>query len=103
MEPAALRGGDPARNALLLRKTLGIVDPADIDAAQVAAIRDAVAINAAAALVAFDAATGADAADDSSLQDRIARRLPDVREVLDSGSALVLLDRWIQVTQDLRA
>ena len=103
VEPAALRGGDPARNALLLRKTLGIVDPADIDAAQVAAIRDAVAINAAAALVAFDAATGADTADDSSLQERIARRLPDVGEVLDSGSALVLLDRWIQVTQDLRA
>jgi anthranilate phosphoribosyltransferase len=98
--PSALRGGEPARNALLLRKTLGGVEPGDVDAAQVAAIRDAVALNAAAALVAFDAASGLPAS--GSLTDRMTARLPAARAVLSSGSALELLDRWIVVSRALR-
>jgi anthranilate phosphoribosyltransferase len=101
VEPAALRGGEPARNALLLRKTLGGVDAGDVDAEQVAAISDAVALNAAAALVAFDAASGR--VSDGTLSDRVAARLPSSRAVLSSGSALELLDRWITVTQQLRS
>jgi len=100
VEPSALRGGEPARNALLLRKTLGGVPADDIDAGQVTAIRDAVALNAAAALVAFDAASGEPSEGD--LMDRIGARLPAARAVLDTGSALALLDRWIVVTQQLR-
>jgi len=100
VRPEALRGGEPARNALLLRKVLGGVGASDPDAEHVAAIRDAVALNAAAALVAFDAASGRGG--DEPLIDRIAERLPTAREVLESRSALALLDRWIAVTQDLR-
>jgi anthranilate phosphoribosyltransferase len=100
VEPSALRGGDPARNATLLRKVLAGVDRADPDADQVAAIADAVALNAAAALVAFDAASGGRGPE--SLHDAIAVRLPIVREVLATGAALALLDRWISVTRGLR-
>jgi anthranilate phosphoribosyltransferase len=114
--PAALRGGDRVRNAELLRKALGGVhpdDPAvdDADAEQVHAIRDAVALNAAAALVAYDAAllaadtTGDPTVDDESpapLAERVAAALPRARQVLDSGAALTLLDRWIAVSSALR-
>ena len=50
-DPGLLRGGDSARNAALLRAALGGGTPSGEDAARVAAIRDAVAVNAAAALV----------------------------------------------------
>lgn len=71
---AAIRGGDPAHNAVALRRLLhGEQGP----------YRDAVLLNAAAALV---------------LAGR-ARQLPDAAaiaaEALDSGAANTLLDRWI--------
>ena len=98
----ALRGGDSVRNALLLRKALGAADVDDADAEQVVAIRDAVALNAAAALVAFDAASGVAASGETPLQARVGRRLPDARAAIESGAALALLDRWIAVTRTLR-
>lgn len=101
VDASALRGGVPERNAQLLRKTLGAVAVDDPDAAQVAAIRDAVALNAAAALVTFRAAVGQD---DPSipLRDRVAAQVPVAREVIDEGRALALLDRWSAVSQALR-
>ena len=71
---AAIRGGDPAYNAAALRRLL---------AGEHGAYRDAVCLNAAAALV---------------LAER-APHLPEgaalAAEMLDSGAARALLDRWI--------
>lgn len=101
VDAALLRGGDRARNATLLRKSLAAAGAgAGEDWAQVAAIRDAVALNAAAALVAYDAATGEPM--DLPLIERMRGRLARARDVLDSGAALEALDRWIDVTTGLR-
>jgi anthranilate phosphoribosyltransferase len=101
VDAAALRGGDPARNAELLRKVLRGVDSSDPDADQVAAITDAVALNAAAALVAYDAACSAKA-DDRPLTERVGARLPAARAALSTGAVDRLLDRWIATSQALR-
>jgi anthranilate phosphoribosyltransferase len=101
-ERRLLQGGDSARNAELLVATLAAGAPTGPDAERVAAIRDAVAVNAAAALVAFRAAAGQDPSDDRSLTLRIADQLPIVREVLASGRALRTLEDWIAVTAGLR-
>ena len=71
---SAIRGGDPAYNALALRRLLD---------GEAGAYRDAVLLNAAAALVLADAT----------------RDLPAgvavAAETIDSGSAAALLDRWV--------
>jgi anthranilate phosphoribosyltransferase len=105
VEPAALRGGDRVRNAELLRKVLDGCDVSDPDADQAAAISDAVALNAAAALVAFAAAERADVgepADDRPLIERIAEQLPVARQSLASGDAGRLLDAWVAASQRVR-
>lgn len=105
IEPVLLRGGERARNAELLRKALAASGTAaGDDENRVAAIRDAIALNAAAALVAYDAAIGSqsDTSVDVGLVTRIAGRLQTARTVLDSGAALVTLDHWIDVTAGLR-
>ncbi len=106
VDPELLRGGEPVRNAELLRKALGGCPAADPDQARARAIADAVAINAAAALVCYDAAlsaaAGSEPEPDRDLTARMAERLPLVREVLASGAALVTLDRWIAVSRALR-
>ena len=58
-----------------------------------AAIRDAVAVNAAAALVAFDAAVN-HGTDTGSLSERIGSAIPRARAVLESGDAWALASRW---------
>jgi anthranilate phosphoribosyltransferase len=95
-QPGALRGGDAGRNAAVLRSTLsGEVDP------DVAAVRDAVRLNAAAALVTWDAATGATQYGPVSapVQDRVAAALPVASEALASGAAARVLDRWVEASQ----
>jgi len=104
--PAALlAGGDSARNADLLIAALDGSAPQGPDADRVAAIRDAVAMNAAAALAAYAAATpagdpGANAGID--LTARVAEHLPTVRAILQKGAAVEVLRRWAEVTQGLR-
>ena len=71
---SAIRGGDPAHNALALRRLL---------AGEAGAYRDAVLLNAAAALVLADAA--------ATLPAGASR----AAEAIDSGAANALLDRWI--------
>ncbi len=101
IEMSLLRGGDRTRNALLLRKALaGSIPDGDVDSAQVAAIRAVVALNSAAALVAYDAAVGEQWS--GSLVERITSRLATTRAILDSGAALEALDAWIGVTVALR-
>lgn len=85
-EPADLRGGDAAFNADVVRR---LVD------GERGAVRDAVLLNAAAAL----AAAGPD---EGSVEDRVAAGLVGGAESLDSGAAAGALDRWVQVSQELR-
>ncbi len=96
-----LQGASAERNLQLLRATLDPdfqsedVETGD-DASKVAAIKDSVAINAAAALVAYDAAVEKETS--SSLSDRIAANIPRARGALDSGAAWALAQRWAQWT-----
>ena len=82
-EVDALRGGDRAFNAAAVRALL---------AGQPGAIRDAVVLNAATALVALG--PGEDSFG-SDLQVGVAR----AREAIDSGAAAAVLDRWVAATQ----
>lgn len=74
-----LRGGDAAANAEVVRELVG---------GKPGPVRDAVLINAAAALAAF---TGFSA----SLEDDLRGGLTRAAEAIDSGAAATLLDRWI--------
>lgn len=97
-DTALLVGGDPGRNADLLRQALGLVDVRD--AAQVAAIRDAVALNSAGALVVWDIALGADPiASDTDLLDRVGAALQRARDAL--GDAGERLEAWRAITVEL--
>jgi anthranilate phosphoribosyltransferase len=108
-----LRGGLAPRNAALLRMALGgprgdtwAEEAEDVEPRQIAAIRDAVALNAACALVAFRAAQASargELPDDGPLIDRVARQLPTARDILERGDALTLLENWATVTRALRA
>ena len=99
--PDSLRGGTAVRNAELFRTLL-----ATPDEPSVAGIRDAVCLNAAAALVAYSAAGGSlpvpipEAS--AGLPARLAVALPQAQAALASGAALDLLERWVTTSQDLR-
>jgi anthranilate phosphoribosyltransferase len=85
--PDALRGADAAFNALVARRVL---------AGEPGPVRDAVLLNASAALVAHDRAF-ADL--DLGLRDGMQRGA----RVIDDGSAARMLDRWVQVSRELAA
>jgi len=86
-DPADLRGGDPARNAAIVRAVL---------AGEAGAVRETVLLNAAAALVA-DGGSAEPALLPRALADGYAR----ASQAVDSGAAARLLDRWVQVSQRL--
>lgn len=95
--PGALRGGEAALNAAILRAVLsGSTEGTH------AAVRDAVRLNAACALVAYDAAAGAAvyAPVATPLAERVAAALPAATASLDSGAALKVLDGWITASQE---
>lgn len=103
VEPVDARllvGGAPTRNAELLRAALS-GSATGPDAERAAAIRDVVGVNAAAALVAYDAALGRGMAGD--VMERIAVHLPTVQEILRTGAALGVLERWAATTQRIFA
>lgn len=77
--PEALRGGDSAFNAAVVLRTLE---------GEQGAVRDAVLLNAGAALAVYDA-TGA------SVDDALAAGVAKARESIDSGSAKTTLERWV--------
>lgn len=84
----ALAGGDATFNATVARRVLdGETAP------ELAAVVDAVLANAAAARVAFAAATGEPAVDITAA---IASEVAALRDHLASGAAGALLDRWIE-------
>ena len=80
---SALLGGDAAFNAKVVR---------DVLAGAVGPVRDAVLLNAAAALVA------ADAVPDDELEVRMTGALALAAAAVDSGSASAALDRWVAAT-----
>lgn len=97
VEPLLLVGGDRVRNAGLLRQVIGLESVAGHDAERVAAISDVVTVNAAAALVAYEALSQMKSA--VPLEERISFKLTDARSVLASGAAGEVLSRWIDFTR----
>jgi anthranilate phosphoribosyltransferase len=79
-----LRGGDAAANAAVVRSVL---------AGDRGPVRDAVVLNAAAALVALDT----DAA--GSLTKRLAAGIARAEAAIDGGGARAALDLWVEVTR----
>ncbi|MDH4158920.1 MAG: anthranilate phosphoribosyltransferase [Actinomycetota bacterium] len=104
---SALRGGDREFNAAAVRSVLS--------GEEVGPIRDAVLLNAAAALAALEAVPGASDAggadeeggasgarprpDVDPLSDRLARGMARAAESVDTGAAADTLDRWVAATQ----
>ena len=85
-----LRGGDAAANAVVFRSLLdGAPGP----------VRDAVLLNAAGALVAFD---GVDAGPPVDLHAALSAALVRAADAVDSGAAGRLLARWVEVSVRLR-
>lgn len=84
-QKADLVGGDPAHNAQVAR---------DAFAGNPGPVRDIVALNAAAALLAFE---GPDP--DAPLAAQLQPRLERAARALDDGAATDLLQRWVATTQ----
>ncbi|TFV52236.1 anthranilate phosphoribosyltransferase [Blastococcus sp. TF02A-35] len=85
--PDALRGGDARANADVFRR---VVD------GERGPVRDAVLLNAAAALAAFDER-------DVRLHDALAAGLERAAVAVDDGRAAALLDRWVEVSRSAGA
>jgi anthranilate phosphoribosyltransferase len=83
----ALRGGSPADNADVFRALVG---------GRTGAVRDAVLLNAAGALVAFDGPP-------AQLADAFPAALERAAAAIDSGAAERLLTRWVEVSAALKA
>lgn len=86
-EPEALRGAEPEYNAQVLRQVL---------AGDRTPVRDAVLLNAAAAIAAHEGTSGA-------LTERLRSGLARATESIDSGAAAAVLDRWATTTQSFVA
>ena len=85
-----LRGGDAAVNAAVFRRLLG---------GERGPVRDAVLLNAAGALVAFDGVAAGPPAD---LHEALRAALGRAGEAVDSGAGEALLARWVDVGARLR-
>ncbi len=83
-----LRGGNAQTNAAAVRRLVA-GDPGPV--------RDAVVLNAAAAIVAESGLVSASAG--RSLHDRFAAAIQRADKAIEDSSAAVTLDRWIQVSQ----
>jgi anthranilate phosphoribosyltransferase len=84
---ADLRGGDAEENAVVMRDLVG---------GKPGPVRDAVLLNAAGAVAAFQGLSG-------DLHDDLRAGLSVVASAIDSGAAAELLARWVTVTTDLHA
>ncbi|MBV9594102.1 MAG: anthranilate phosphoribosyltransferase [Actinobacteria bacterium] len=95
--PDSLRGGDRSFNASVVNTILAGND---------GPIREAVLLNAAAAIVAFDqagAATGSAHAVADSLPGRLRAGVREAAEAIDSGAGRRLLSDWVGLGNALRA
>lgn len=82
-----LVGGDPQHNADVVRRVF---------AGERGPVRDIVALNAAAALLAFDGPVVG-----RGVEEQLADAYGRVTAALDTGAATQLLDRWVALTQEL--
>jgi anthranilate phosphoribosyltransferase len=80
--PGDLRGGDVHHNADVVRRVLG---------GETGAVRDAVLLNAAAALAVYDDPGG-------SVDDVLPQALTRAAEAVDSGAAADVLTRWVEAS-----
>jgi anthranilate phosphoribosyltransferase len=85
-QPEALRGGGPQVNAEVVRRLL---------AGEPGPVRDAVLLNTAAALAAFDE-RGA------RLHDALGAALPRAAAAIDDGRAAATLEQWVRVSRAAR-
>jgi anthranilate phosphoribosyltransferase len=85
-EPGALRGGDPSVNADVVRRLV---------AGEPGPVRDAVLLNAAAALAAFDERGG-------RLHDTLAAGFTRAAAAVDDGRAAAKLTDWVRVSRRAR-
>jgi anthranilate phosphoribosyltransferase len=85
--PEDLRGGDPERNAAVVRSML---------AGQPGPVRETVLLNSAAALVADSGVP-----EPARLPQALAQACAKAAAAVDSGAAAALLDRWAQASQRL--
>jgi anthranilate phosphoribosyltransferase len=85
--PDALKGADATHNADVARRLL---------AGDSGPVRDAVLLNAAAALAAFDGVTA------QPVRDQIGAQLSRAAEAIDTGAAQAVLDKWVTLSQSLR-
>lgn len=89
VDPQALRGGDATVNAAIAREMFdGATGP----------VRDAVLLNSAAAIVAYELTPASAGAD---IHDLLCPALERVAVAVDSGAATALLDRWVKVSNEL--
>lgn len=94
MEPAAigdLRGGDADENAVVVREVLA--------GGGRRAVRDAVALNVAAGLIAFGTTEGT-RREDGTLIERFGAGVEIARRALSDGIGAELLDKWVEATSD---
>jgi anthranilate phosphoribosyltransferase len=84
----AIAGGDAQENARISRA---------IFAGERGAPRDAVLLNAAAAIAAFEGDV------DSDIKQRLTRGLERAVQAVDSGAATKLLNKWAALTQEISA
>jgi anthranilate phosphoribosyltransferase len=94
--PGALRGQDAAFNAAVARSVISGERSATLDP-----VRDAVLLGAAGALCAYDAACGLPVV--GTVTERLKAALPRASDAIDSGAAGRTLDRWIEISQALKA
>lgn len=88
-----LQGGTAQLNARIARDVFaGNTD------GPLQAVRDAVVLNTAASLVAWDAANGTHP--DGGITERVVAAMPRAVEAIDSGAVTKLLDRWADVSSE---
>jgi anthranilate phosphoribosyltransferase len=88
VQPEALRGGDAAFNSDVVREVL---------AGRGGGARDAVLLNAAAAIAAYDGL------DPAAVEDALAGALTEAVESIGSGAAAATLDTWIETSRRLKS
>src|SRR5699024_12874166 len=90
-----LRGGSAERNGQVDRARC-----AGVMTGRMRPVRDAVLLNAAAGVVAFD---GNDQQASDGFEERIVGALGEVTEALDSGRPAALVERWAAASQEIHA
>lgn len=96
--PADLRGGEALENAQVVKDLMQ-----GSRQGRLAIVRDVVALNSAAALVAFDAAAGAQkfGSVQTAFVERVSSALPVAYDSIDSGAAWDVLVKWASVSSAL--